>query len=138
MEGCGQYYIILDVVSSLPERVYVYSSAQYALDLNLSTVVHQGPPVMRLSEQVLTGLPGLCTSIEVLNYQRSTTQSAAHKEIDLEFLYHLIISWRLEQHPILSREQPSLSLMIIWLVPVESEVRTITWGVSEGAVKVLI
>ena len=66
MEGGGQYYVLLSVVSSLPERVYVRISTHYALCINLSSVVHQGPPVVRLSNQFITGLPGLYTRIEVL------------------------------------------------------------------------
>ena len=74
VEGGGYYYVLLSVVSSLPEMVYVCSSKQSALGLNLSEVVHQGPPVMRLSEQVLTGLPGIYTRMKVLTQHRSTTK----------------------------------------------------------------
>ena len=54
------------VVSSLPERVYDCTSTQSALGRNLYSVVHQGPPVVRLSNQVLTGLPGIYTIMRLL------------------------------------------------------------------------
>ena len=40
-------------------------------------MVRQGPPVVRLSNQVLTDLPGLYIRMEILTYQRSATKSAA-------------------------------------------------------------
>ena len=40
-------------------------------------MVHQGPPMVRLSDQVFTYLPGIHTRMEVLAYQRSATQSMA-------------------------------------------------------------
>ena len=66
MEGGGQYYVLMLVVLSLPERVYVCSSMYSALGLNLSSVVHQGSFMVFLSNQVLTGLPGVYTRMEVL------------------------------------------------------------------------
>ena len=71
MECGGQYYVLLSVVLSLPERVYFRIRTYSALGLNLSEVVHQGSPILCLSNQVLTGLPGIYTSMEVLTYQRS-------------------------------------------------------------------
>ena len=36
------------------------------LGLNLSTVIHKGPPVLRLGNQVIKGLPDLYNIMEVL------------------------------------------------------------------------
>ena len=67
MEGSGKYYVLLSIVFSLTEMVYVHSSTWYTLGLNLSAVVvHQVPPIVGLSNQVLTVSPGLPTILEVL------------------------------------------------------------------------
>ena len=77
MEGCSQYYVLMLVVLSLPERVYVLIRTHSALGLNLSSVVIQGLHVVHLSNQVLTVLPGLYTRTEVLIYPCSVNQSVA-------------------------------------------------------------
>ena len=77
VDGGGQYYVLLLVVLSLPERVYVSRSTQSDLCLNLYSVVHQVINVAHLINQFLTGLPGIYTIMEVSTYQRSATQSAA-------------------------------------------------------------
>ena len=77
MEVGNQYYVLLSIELSLPERVYFCSSTQSALGLNLSSVVHQGSTMVRLINKVIIVLPGLYTIIYLLTYQRSPTQSAA-------------------------------------------------------------
>ena len=42
--------------------------------------------MVRLSNQVLTGLTGIYTRMEVLTYQSSTTQNAADKHCKLEII----------------------------------------------------
>ena len=77
MEGGGRYYVILLVVSSLPDRVYVCSINYYALGLKVHSVVQQVIPVTHLM-QVPKGLPGIYNRSKVLTYQSSDTKSATH------------------------------------------------------------
>ena len=57
-------------------------------------MVHQGPIVVRLSNQVLTGLPGLYTIMEVLTKQCSVTEIAADRAemVPLNFMKYDVMS----------------------------------------------
>ena len=58
--------------------VCVRSSMQSTLALNLSSVAQRGPPVVRLSNQVLTGSPGFPNLNGGINLDLLYYQSVSH------------------------------------------------------------
>ena len=96
------------VVSSLTERVYVCSSKYSDLVLNLSSVVHQGIPVVQLVTQFSKGLPGIYNRMEVLTYKRSVTQSAAPPTV-----IHFWNEWFGWPHTFLGLERQELVVVVL-------------------------